>query len=78
MRNRLSGIEHASFYEVHIGLGRRVIPDHVGGGLDPLHHRRPFNPSVQRDLPHGLFKRPFNDVDTDLAVPLDLQLLQSG
>src|SRR5213594_326444 len=27
------------------------------GGLDPLHHRRPFNPSVQRDLPHGFFER---------------------
>ena len=74
----LGGIEHASVYEVHIGLGRRVIPDHVGGGLDPLHHRRPLNPSVQRDLPHGLFERPFDNGDTDLAVPLELQPLQGG
>jgi hypothetical protein len=58
----LGGIEYARFHEVHIGSG--VIPAHVGGGLDPLHHRRPFNPGVQRDLSHGRFECPFDD-----AVP---------
>ena len=74
----LGGIEHASFHEVHIGVGSRVIPDHVGCGLDPLHHRRSLHTGVQRDLPHGFFERPFDDVDTDLTVPLELQLLQGG
>jgi len=68
----LGGIEHASCHEIHIGVGSRVLPDHVGGGLDPLHHRSPLHTGVQRDLPHGLFERPFDDVDTDLAVSLEL------
>jgi len=50
----------------------------LGGGLDPLRHRRPFNPSVQRDLPHGFLERPFDNGDTDLAVARELQLLQGG
>ena len=72
----LGGIEDASVHEVHIGVGNSVIPDHVGGGLDPLHHRSPLNTGVQRNLPHRLFERPFDDVDTDLAITLELQSLQ--
>ena len=72
----LRGIEHTSVHEVYIGVGNSVIPNHARGGLDPLHHRRPLYPSVECDLPQRLFEYSFDDVDTDLAVPRELQLLQ--
>src|SRR4029434_8926314 len=74
----LGGIEHTSVHEVHIGVGSRVIADHVGGGLDLLHHRSSLHTGVQRDLPHGFSYRAFDYVAPALTVPRELQLLQGG
>ena len=42
----------------------------------PAVPRRPLNTGMPRALPHGLFERPWDDVDPDRAVPPDLPLCQ--
>ena len=55
----LGGIEHPRVHEIHIGVGNSIIPDHVGGSLDPLpaSRLRPSEitcPRVRTAVPHHL------------------------